>query len=176
MSAEATGWVYRHSPTAGSTLLVHLAIADSVSDQYDNRFWMSQGRLAEKTRLSRKTVGVCIAELQDEGLITCLNPTTTQPGQVQRFRFEMPDLDVLFESRARAKDLRTLTDEGANDLRTGVTDLRTNVRRDYAPRAKDLRTEPKRTQARSQKDPAGFPTCDGTEHDCPGPFCDVEAS
>ena len=55
MSAEATGWVYRFSPFAGATFWVHQAIADSVNDQHENLFWMGQGRLARKARVSRRS-------------------------------------------------------------------------------------------------------------------------
>ena len=51
MSAEATGWVWRHSPWKGehAKFLLHLAVADVVNDAHGNEFWMSQANLAEKS-------------------------------------------------------------------------------------------------------------------------------
>lgn len=80
MSSEAVGWVYRHSPHTGAAFTVHLAIADSVSDQHGNRFWMAQANLAQKTRLSTRSVRNAIEQLADAGDIAPANPDCTSPS------------------------------------------------------------------------------------------------
>lgn len=69
MSAEATGWVWRHSPYQGSQLLVHLAIADVVNDAHDNEFWMSTAALARKARVARSTVIEALAHMTTHGYL-----------------------------------------------------------------------------------------------------------
>lgn len=88
MSAEATGWVFKHSPMQHADFLVHLAIADSVNDQYDNEFWASLQTLADKTRLNRDTVRTAMRKLQDVGLLVALEQV---PGRTTRYRLLMPD-------------------------------------------------------------------------------------
>lgn len=70
MSAEATGWVWRHSPLTGSQLNVHLAIADVVNDVHDYQFWMSTEALAKKARCSRNTVTTTLTDLVNRGMLT----------------------------------------------------------------------------------------------------------
>jgi len=52
------------SPSKGATFLVELMIADSVNDQNNNVFWMSNENLAKKCRLARETVNRCVRELE----------------------------------------------------------------------------------------------------------------
>lgn len=72
MSAEATGWVWRHSPYRGAELLVHLAIADVVNDAHDNELWMSTAALAHKARVSRSTVTAALAQMVAAGFLRVL--------------------------------------------------------------------------------------------------------
>jgi len=83
------GWVFRHSPYKGAAFVVHLAIADSVNDQNDNEFWMSQARLCEKARTSHATTERAVKALRDDGLLTLLEDNSTA-GKPCRYRFEMP--------------------------------------------------------------------------------------
>lgn len=99
MSAEATGWTYRHSPLKGSGLLVHLAIADSVNDQHYNEFWMTVGRLADKARVERRTAGRALQDLADGGFLTMLEDHSKE-RKPSRYRFEFPAVAVVFETRA----------------------------------------------------------------------------
>lgn len=74
MSAEATGWTWKHSPFSGSQLLVHLAIADVVNDLHENEFWMSTETLARKAKVSRSTVTETLRCLVDYGGLLVLEP------------------------------------------------------------------------------------------------------
>lgn len=110
MSAEATGWVYRHSPFKGATFTVHHAIADTVSDQNDNEFWMAQDNLADKARLSARAVREGVQMLVDAGLIEPCDPEMLDPdkrrsaGRPTRWRFLFPeDAAVVYESRRRKR-------------------------------------------------------------------------
>ncbi len=89
MSAEATGWTFRHSPFKGATFTIHLAIADSVNDQNENEFWMSQARLAQKARASHATVERAVAALREGGFLTLLEDNA-KAGKPCRYRFEVP--------------------------------------------------------------------------------------
>lgn len=72
MSAEATGYVWKHSPYTGANLLVHLAIADSVNDIHENEFWMSTANLAKKARCSRSTASGALAHMCERGYLRML--------------------------------------------------------------------------------------------------------
>lgn len=98
MSAEALGWVYRHSPYKGATFAVHLAIADSVNDQADHEFWMRQGKLATKARCGRPAVNKAIATLLDDGHLELVE---AGQGGANRYRFLMPDVPAVYDPRAR---------------------------------------------------------------------------
>lgn len=111
MSTDATGWVLRHSPHKGATLLVHLAVADSVNDLHDNEFWMGQERLALKTRLSRGTVSGALTELVAGGYLERLSPDPVETarwdgagragdGRPVRYRFVfVQGAPVVYEAR-----------------------------------------------------------------------------
>jgi biotin operon repressor len=98
MSAEATGWVFRHSPFKGATFAVHFTIADSVNDQHDNEFWMSQSKLAIKARCSRDTVNVALAALIEDGFLELVEEGTGR-SHANRYRFLYPNADVVWEAR-----------------------------------------------------------------------------
>lgn len=98
MSADATGYVFRHSPFNGATLLVHLAIADSVNDQHGNQFFMSVGNLVKKTRATRKTVQTALRTLENRGFLTRLSEGK---GEVYCYQFEFYPQPVVFETRGR---------------------------------------------------------------------------
>lgn len=81
------GWVFRHSPFTGVTFAVHLAIADSVNDQNDNEFWMAQGNLAQKARVSRRSAQRAVDELIEKGHLVLLEDNS-KAGTPNRYRFE----------------------------------------------------------------------------------------
>lgn len=103
MSADAVAYTYRHSPCKGADLHVHLAIADSANDQNYNEFWMSIGRLANKARVERRTAGRAVAALCDLGLLTLLEDHSTE-RKPSRYRFEFPDLPVVYETRHGSRE------------------------------------------------------------------------
>jgi hypothetical protein len=98
MSAEATGWVIRHSPYTGATFVVHLMVADSVNDQHGNQFWMGQSSLAKKARVSRVMANRALASLLADGFLTLIEDNT-RAGKPNCYRFEFPDAPVRFDSR-----------------------------------------------------------------------------
>ena len=59
--------VISNSPNHGSVYLVELMVADAVNDQHGNRCWMAQTTLADKCRLSRRTVGKALSMLEAQG-------------------------------------------------------------------------------------------------------------
>lgn len=91
MSAQAVGWVWKHSPfPASAGLIIHLAIADVVNDTYDNEFWMTREALAEKSRCSESSVKRTIRYLVDVGGLVVLERGGGR-GNKTRFRFMMPE-------------------------------------------------------------------------------------
>ncbi len=72
MSAKATAYVWDFSPFNGSTLLVHLALADVANDAHENELWMSLGSISKKARVSRSTASVAMRELCDRGYLALL--------------------------------------------------------------------------------------------------------
>lgn len=105
MSAECTGWVYRHSPAKGATLLVHLAAADSANDQHGYELWMRQHWLAAKARVSRRAVTEALAWLCEHGLLQLLESGAAK-GSANRYRFLMPELPALWDPQG-VHQLRT---------------------------------------------------------------------
>lgn len=105
MSAEAVGWVFRHSPYKGATFAVHLAIADSVSDQHENRFWMGQTKLAMKARCARGAVIAAIQQMIADSLIELVEDRHAA-GLPNEYLFHMPAVDVVFDSTLRAQRTR----------------------------------------------------------------------
>lgn len=102
MSAEATGWVWRHSHYRGAPLLVHLAIADSVNDQHGNELWMSLTNLARKARVSRSTAVEAVAGLVAAGYLEVLEDhRTDRAGKPTRYLFLYPDASAVWDSRRR---------------------------------------------------------------------------
>jgi hypothetical protein len=62
MSVQAMSWVWEHSRSEGNARLVLLAIADQVNKRGVDA-WPSQQRLAEKCRISDRTVRRAVEEL-----------------------------------------------------------------------------------------------------------------
>lgn len=106
MSAEATGFVIRHSPFKGAAYAVHLCIGDSANDQNANEFYMSIVNLARKARCERRTAGRAVDELVAGGWLEVLELPFKVDGKPAgipgRYRFLFPDgADVVFESRPK---------------------------------------------------------------------------
>jgi len=75
MSVQAMGQVMASSPNTGAVYLCELMIADSVNDQHDWVFWMSNTNLALKARVARPTANKAMAELEAQGVISKLGYT-----------------------------------------------------------------------------------------------------
>lgn len=98
MSADAVGWVYRHSPYTGVTFQVHQAVADSVNDQHGNEFWMVKPKLAVKARTSVASAKRAMETLVAEGYLELLEESGGRGAS--RYRFLFPEgADVVYESR-----------------------------------------------------------------------------
>lgn len=106
MSAEAVGWVYRHSPYEGQFLAVHLAVADTVSDQHANQFWMVLPKLAAKARVNRGTAKRALDhmcdtdEWGDSPFLELVEQSDGGRGRPSVYRFLFPDVPVVYETRA----------------------------------------------------------------------------
>jgi hypothetical protein len=75
MSVQAMGQVMASSPNTGAVYLCELMIADSVNDQHDWVFWMSNGNLALKARVARQTANNAMSTLEAQGVISKLGYT-----------------------------------------------------------------------------------------------------
>lgn len=102
MSGDATGWAYRHSPYRGATLAVHLAVADSVNDQFGNEFWMTQSSLALKARVSRESVNIALAQLVADGFLELLEVGGGR-AKYAKYRFLFNDRAVVYDGRSPRK-------------------------------------------------------------------------
>lgn len=104
MSAQATGWVFAHSPFKGAVFAVHLAIADSVNDQDHYEFWMRQGKLAAKARVSRKAVNDAVSVMIEAGFLVLV---LAKKGGANRYAFLTPsEAPVVYD--ARSADIETI--------------------------------------------------------------------
>lgn len=122
------GFVYRFSPYQGVVFSVHLAIADSVNDQFDNLFWMSTGRLAEKARTSRQSVSAAMMRLEMDGWLIVVE---RRDGSTVKYRFLFPEVDVVYESR-----------RGVNPVDRGVTPRDRGVSTELTGGVKPVDTNP----------------------------------
>lgn len=91
MSAEATAWVWRHSPWRGdhAKFVLHLAVADVVNDVHDNLFWMAQANLADKAGVSRRWACAWLGEAVEAGLLEVVRDGS-EDGKTNCYRFLMP--------------------------------------------------------------------------------------
>ena len=69
MSAEAIGWVFRHSPYKHGAFAVHAAMADAANDLHDNQVWFGVDRLAAKARVGRSTVIAALGQMEADHLL-----------------------------------------------------------------------------------------------------------
>jgi hypothetical protein len=85
MSAEASTYVWRHSPYTGTKFVIHLAIGDVVNDTNDNLLWMATDTIAQKTRANRRTVQRVIDEMVADGFLEPVKAATQHRPAVYRF-------------------------------------------------------------------------------------------
>lgn len=146
MSAEAVGWVYRHSPYTGAVFAVHHAVADTVNDQNGNRFWMKQSRTAIKARTSRKSVNEALATLEADGF---LRRAGKGPADTIAFVFLFPDVPVVYESR----DLSPAVTSGVTTGDTTCHDGSHDVLPDVTTGTQDNSTDSKRERRKRRTPP-----------------------
>lgn len=114
MSAKAVGWVYDHSPYAGSKFAVHLAIADSANDLYGYEFWMAFGKLGRKARLSRQAVQAAVHAMTEEGALELVWQSNGGRSRPSRYKLLMPvDWPQVYEATAPEGDPGKLPTEMA---------------------------------------------------------------
>lgn len=89
MSADAEGYVWKHSPYKGATLLVHLALGDIANDAHAYELWVSNERLGKKARVGRNAVIGALATLTADGYLELLAEGGGR-GNPARYRFLMP--------------------------------------------------------------------------------------
>lgn len=172
MSAEAVGYVFRCSPAEGATFAVHLAVADSVNDQYGNEFWMVVRELATKARCSRATAQRALKWLVENGLLDVCDGERREGAHTAiRYRFLLPDLPPIFDSRAaRSRPSKVPHGEAPRSLTSAQ-----EVPHGEAPALVD-----KPVRARSQANPSGAdPDGSATDVDLLDPvdvLCDMLAS
>ena len=167
MSAEAVGWVYRHSPHRGGTFQVHHAMADSVNDAHGNEFWMKLDKLAAKARVSRATAERAIDALLEAGHVELLSDRGGGRGRPAHYRFVFTsNEDVVFDTRAscasndgdppRVKPHRAPVDNPTKPSQgDGVSDTET--------RAWCAETPSPRATHRTQENPRTTPTSSSSE-------------
>jgi hypothetical protein len=91
VSAEAVGWVFRHSPYAGDGLVIHLALADVGNDLHGYELWLTRAEIGSKSRCSLATVDRALHNMRADRYLEVLeagggrgNPThyrLTKPPQ-----------------------------------------------------------------------------------------------
>jgi hypothetical protein len=87
MSVKHIAWVWEHSRAEGGTLLVALALADSVNHlDGSDECWPKRELLARRVRLSERRVSDCLSELERLGEVERIR---TRRGN--RYRVLMPD-------------------------------------------------------------------------------------
>ena len=107
MSVQNIAWVIRYSPYRGTNYALHLALADSSNDVYENQVWMALETLGAKARQSRRSVIAGLKRLCDDGFLKLVSPQRG-PAGAARYRMIFPDgLPVVYDSpegrRTRAK-------------------------------------------------------------------------
>lgn len=164
MSAEAVGWVFKHSPYTGATFVVHLTVADSVNDINGNEFWARQAELGKKARVGRQAVNTALSRLVANGFLVVLEDNS-RTGHANRYRFEMPDVPGVWGGvRSGDTPLAKLAGGVSATTTQGVVHDDTEPKRTQGEEQKHVRTPP----APLQSDPE--PSSLGSKTDYPPEF------
>jgi len=97
MSAEATGWVWRHSPYVGVAFAIHLALADSANDQHGYRLFARKQWTADKARTTRKTVREVMGQMVADGMLEVLVVRHAHPTE---YRLLLPQVEPMWTPNA----------------------------------------------------------------------------
>ena len=103
MSADAIGWVFRHSPYRHGALSVHLALADAANDLHGHEVYFGVPRLAAKARVGRSTVISALSAMTTEGFLEEVSP---QRGSASPTVYRMlfpDDAPLVYDDGSRAK-------------------------------------------------------------------------
>lgn len=95
MSAEALGWVFKHSPYTGAALIVHLALADVANEMCDNEIWARQREIARKARVGRQRTNEILSQMVADGLLVVLEDNASI-GKTNRYRMQFPGLPMVY--------------------------------------------------------------------------------
>jgi len=147
MSADAAGWVYRHSPYSGATFAVHCAIGDSVNEQNHHEFWMAKQTLATKARVATASAKRAVDELVAGGFLELVSESKGR--QTSRYRFLFPDCSVAYDTRSARPTGSPRT--GSPGVSNRLTDSDQPAHAGDQPahageKSVPIRNEPKRTQ------------------------------
>lgn len=108
MSVKNMTWVFEHSPYRGDMRVTHLAIADVANDDYDNRVWLSQSKLAEKVKCGRQAINRHLREMVSDGYLEVLSEEAVGATKsVKVYRLLLPEAvaeDDTFDREAVALD------------------------------------------------------------------------
>ena len=110
MSDAARDQVWRGSNHKGATFIVALAVADVVNDTYGNEFFMHIDLLAQKTRLSRRSVMMALEELTRDGWLVELESGQGR-GNKSRYRWQfIDDLPIIFDTKRKGANSARFND------------------------------------------------------------------
>lgn len=138
MSAEATAYVWKHSPYRGSERVVHLAIADVVNDLNDYKLWMSTKTLAKKANMSRATVCAALTKMVSMGYLEVVE-ANKHAGKPSVYRFLTPGADQ-FLDRGAQNDVGGVPNPRARTKKNSNEHERPGVSNAWAP-SEDLSSE-----------------------------------
>ncbi len=103
MSVKEVAWVFARSPYSGAALLVHLAVADSVSVQHDHEFYMSLENVAHKCNMNVRSVRRAVRQMESDGFLV---PAERAKGKATTYRFMMPaDVPVRARTENETPDI-----------------------------------------------------------------------
>lgn len=165
MSLSLSTAVWRHSPARGTPLLVLLAIADAISEKGDGSCWLSMQALADRCRLSVRSVQLAVGKLMRSGALDIGH----QLGAHGCNRFSVVDPVIggrpngprqLSGAQRRARDCRKLVKPAAPEVKrvsggggeAGFTPFRQDEpqgRSGFHPGGEDGFTPPVKPVARS---------------------------
>ena len=87
-------WVFNHSPYTLGTRLVHLALADWANDGHDWQVWATQARIAEKAKVSVRTVSTALATMVADGYLELVDGSSSS-GMAVRYKFLRPEASAI---------------------------------------------------------------------------------
>jgi hypothetical protein len=121
VSNRATTYVYDFSPYKGAGFALHVAVADSVNDEHDDRFWMCPAKLAAKARVARETASRWLWQAVEDGFLEVVDDRRAGHNESSEFRFLAPDAERVYDPKLPLG--RVISDHTPRDLRSHPRDL-----------------------------------------------------